>query len=225
MMESVVKPRLAAALALVLAVLATACAHVGQEDFENEIAELRAQLAAQSNGNGNGTEGRNNAARIAALTVRVDGLTAALSDLEGQFDVTIERLEAAIRFDVPVHFAFDRDELRPEDLPVLARFGDVVSQYYPDALLTVEGFTDRSGSREYNLDLGQRRANAVRLYLVETAGFRRDRVRAVSYGEDPARLVYPEQAGPDVGIENRRVALVVDFLGAADSPTVLSGIQ
>ena len=47
----------------------------------------------------------------------------------------------------------------------------------------------------------------------ENAGFRGERVRAVSYGEAPERLVFPDQAGHDKGIENRRVALVVERLG------------
>ena len=221
MMGSARKPRLAAALILAFAGFITACAHVGQEDFEAEIAALRAQLDAQDDG----VAGRN-ATQIAALSARLDRLTGALSALEGEFDVTVQRLGSAIRFDVPVYFDFDQDDLRPEDLPVLARFGDVVSEYYPDVLLTVEGFTDRAGSPEYNLDLGQRRAEAVRLYLVETAGFRGDHVRAVSYGEDPQRLVYPDQAGKDKGIENRRVALVVEHLGYTTSaPTVSSRLH
>ena len=218
MMGSAVKSRLAVAFTLVFAVLANACAHVGQEDFETEIAALRAELEAQDNG----MDGRN-AAQIAALSARLDRLTDALSDLEGDFNVTVERLETAIRFDVPVHFDFDRDELRPEDLPVLARFGDVVTEYYPDVLLTVEGFTDRAGSPEYNLDLGQRRAEAVRRYMIETAGFRGDRVRAVSYGEAPERLVFPDRAGKNEGIENRRVALVIEHLGMTMDLATASG--
>lgn len=185
MMETPIKPQLAVALSLVFAVLATACAHVGQGEFEAEIAALRAELGERGNAMDRGT-----AAQMAAFSARLDRLTNALTDLEVDFDVTVERLEAAIRFDVPVHFAFDQATLRPEDLPVLALFGDVVGAYYPDVLLTVEGFTDRAGSPEYNLALGQRRAEAVRLYLVETAGFPRERVRAVSYGEAPERLVF-----------------------------------
>ena len=221
MIGSTSKSRLAAAFTLVLAVLATACAHVGQEDFDAEIAALRAEISTQDNGMDSC-----NAAQIAALSARMDRLTDGLSDLEDEFDVTVERLETAIRFDVPVYFDFDRNELRPVDLPVLARFGDVVSEYYPDVLLTVEGFTDRAGSPEYNIDLGQRRAESVRRYLTETAGFRGDRVRAVSYGEAPERLVFPDRTGHDEGIENRRVALVVEHLGMTmDPPTALSGIQ
>ena len=217
-MKTPIKPRLAAALALVFAVSVTACAHVGQEDFEAEISSLRAELQDR----GVGIESRNST-QIAALSNRLDRLTNGLEDLADEFDVTVQRLETAIRFDVPVYFDFDRDNLRPEDLPVLARFGDVVTACYPDVLLTVEGFTDRAGSPEYNLDLGQRRAEAVRLYLVETAGFLGERVRAVSYGEAPERLVFPDQAGHDKGIENRRVALVVEHLGGTtDSPTLFS---
>ena len=44
MMEAPMKPRLAAALTLVFAVSATACAHVGQEEFDSEISSLRAEL-------------------------------------------------------------------------------------------------------------------------------------------------------------------------------------
>ena len=210
MMETPVKPRVKAALILVFAVFVTACAHVGQEEFDTEIAALRAALDFE---NPSVSVSNRNAAQIAALSARLDRLGSALADLESDFDVTVQRLETAIRFDVPVYFDFDQDNLRPEDLPVLARFGDVVTAYYPDVLLTVEGFTDRAGSPEYNIDLGQRRAEAVRLYLVETAGFSGDRVRAVSYGEAPDRLVFPELAGHDKGIENRRVALVVEHLG------------
>ena len=51
-------------------------------------------------------------------------------------------------------------------------------------------------------------------------------MRAVSYGEDPARLVYPDQAGPDKGLENRRVALVIEHIGMTpDFPTVAGGTQ
>ena len=220
MMKTPVKPRIMAALSLVFAVFATACAHVGQEEFDTEIAALRAALDLE---NPSVAVSNRNAAQFAALSARLDRLGSALADLESDFDVTVQRLETAIRFEVPVYFDFDQDNLRLEDLPVLARFGDVVTEYYPDVLLTVEGFTDRAGSPEYNIDLGQRRAEAVRLYLVETAGFSGARVRAVSYGEAPERLVFPDQAGHDKGIENRRVAFVVEHLGMeTESRTFLS---
>jgi peptidoglycan-associated lipoprotein len=101
-----------------------------------------------------------------------------------------------------------------DDQAVLNRFGSVAREYYPDALITVEGFTDPSGSAEYNLQLGQRRAAAVAGYLVGTAELSEEQVRAISYGEDTRRLVMPEGFGPGApGWENRRVVLVIDHDG------------
>ena len=156
---------------------------------------------------------RQTEAQLARLEAQLDGLARGLSALQGEFDVTVQRLETAVRFDMPVYFAFDEANLRPEDLPVLDRFAGVVGEYYPDALLTVEGFTDPTGSPTYNLALGQRRAEAVQRYLVESEDFSPERVRAVSYGEDAARLVSPGQGGPQAGWENRRVVLVIEHLG------------
>ena len=73
------------------------------------------------------------------------------------------------------------------------------------------------------LALGQRRAEGVRRYLVQTGGFSEERVRAVSYGEAPERLVFPDRAGPNEGVENRRVALVVEHLGMSEASLAILG--
>ncbi len=213
------EPRLIRGAALTFAVATAACAHIGQEQFDSEIAALRAEMQQTTSGSNRRTE-----AQLAGLEARLDGLTRGLSALEEEFDVTVQRLETAVRFDMPVYFAFDKADLRPEDLPVLDRFAGVVVEYYPDALLTVEGFTDPIGSAAYNLALGQRRAEAVQRYLVESEDFSLERVRAVSYGEDTARLVSPGQGGPEAGLENRRVVLVIEHLGyETDGPLVAGG--
>jgi peptidoglycan-associated lipoprotein len=160
---------------------------------------------------------------MAQLETRLDGLARGLSQLEREFDVTVQRLETAVRFDMPVYFGFDLADLRPEDLPVLDRFAGVVGEYYPDALLTVEGFTDPSGSTAYNMALGQRRAEAVRNYLIESEDFSPEHVRAVSYGEDSSRLVVPGEEGPEAGWENRRVVLVIEHVGYEGAPIIAAG--
>jgi len=205
------------ALALVVVGLGSGCAHIGQDQFEGELASLRRQME-----EGDQTTGRRMDAleqrtdgRLAALDRRLDALSSALSSLEGEFDVTVERLETALRFDVPVYFGFDDDTLRPVDLPLLDRFSSVVKEYYPEVLLTVEGFTDPIGPVEYNQKLGLRRAGAVRSYLIESGGFSEGRVRTVSYGEDANRLVAPSQGGATEGWENRRVVLVVEHVGTS----------
>ena len=99
---------------------------------------------------------------------------------------------------------------------MLDRFASVVKQYYPGALVTVEGFTDPAGSAAYNRRLGQRRADAVKEYLATAGGFTSETLKAVSYGEVRNRQVVPGAKGPgDAGIENRRVALVIDHAAIA----------
>ena len=71
----------------------------------------------------------------------------------------VERLEGQVRFNAPVYFTFDDATIRPEDRAVLDRFADVIESYYPDVAITAEGFTDSSGSAEYNKALGKRRAD------------------------------------------------------------------
>jgi peptidoglycan-associated lipoprotein len=142
------------------------------------------------------------------------------------FEVAIQRLEEELRFDVPVYFAFDDATVEAEDQAVLDRFGAVALKYYPNATITVEGFTDSAGPEAYNTSLGQRRADAVREYLVGNAGMVQEQVRAVSYGEDTQRLVQPEGRGPGMaGWENRRVVLVIDHDGTPPMPTVTDGDQ
>lgn len=99
---------------------------------------------------------------------------------------------------------------------MLDRFAGVVKEFYPQALITVEGFADPIGSASYNLRLGKRRAEAVQQHLVGTGALQSDRVRTVSYGEARDRQVVPGAGGPGTkGTENRRVALVIDYSGEA----------
>ena len=218
-MEIGIRPHLIRGAALTFACITAACAHVGQEQFDEEFAALRAEME-----QANSASNRRTQAQMAQLEARLDGLARGLSELEGEFDVTVQRLETAVRFDMPVYFAFDKADLRPEDLPVIDLFAGVMGEYYPDALLTVEGFTDPSGSATYNLALGQRRAEAVQRYLIETENFSPERVRAVSYGEDASRLVAPGQSGQQAGWENRRVVLVIEHVGyGSDTPMIIEG--
>ena len=225
MINTGTRSRLGVALTVFLAGLTGACAHVGQDQFDAEVESLRREIEEGDLANQQRVDdlGRHTDEQMEELSARLDGLTQSLSELRGEFDVTVERLESAVRFDMPVYFVFDKATLRPEDLPVLDRFSRVVTEYYADALLTVEGFTDPAGSVEYNRRLGLRRAEAVRGYLVESGGFQESQVRAVSYGEDVARLVAPGQAGHDAGWENRRVALVIEHLGVVSDPAPMTG--
>ena len=103
-----------------------------------------------------------------------------------------------------VHFDFDRYSLRPEATRVL---DEAVSAMRQDATLrlTVEGHTCNIGTAEYNLALGNRRANAVRDYLV-SRGISTDRLNTVSYGEERPKY---DNAREETRRLNRRAALTV----------------
>ena len=80
-----------------------------------------------------------------------------------------------------------------------------IMRKYPTWMITVEGHCDERGTAEYNLALGERRAVAVKTYLV-SLGIAGDRVRTVSYGKE-----FPFDPGHDekAWASNRRAHFVI----------------
>jgi outer membrane protein OmpA-like peptidoglycan-associated protein len=103
-----------------------------------------------------------------------------------------------------VHFDFDRYTLRPEATRIL---DEAVAAMQKDNTLrlTIEGHTCNIGTAEYNLALGERRANAVRDYL-SSRGIGGDRLNTVSYGEERPRH---DNSREETRRLNRRAALTV----------------
>jgi peptidoglycan-associated lipoprotein len=103
-----------------------------------------------------------------------------------------------------VFFDFDRSAIRPDQRPTLERQSAWMGRF-PQVQVMVEGHADERGTREYNLALGQRRANAARDVLV-AGGVAPARISTISYGKDrPAALGSNEQAWA----QNRRAVTVV----------------
>ncbi len=98
-----------------------------------------------------------------------------------------------------VFFGFDRYDLTPKARDVIERQSDWLKRF-PDITVTVAGHADERGTREYNLALGERRANSVKNYLV-ALGVEPNRVRTVSYGKE--QPVDPRSA-EDAWSKNRR---------------------
>jgi peptidoglycan-associated lipoprotein len=104
-----------------------------------------------------------------------------------------------------VFFDFDKYDLKPAAQATLKRQADWLKQY-GQRTLTVEGHADERGTREYNLALGERRANSVRNYLV-SQGIATARVKTISYGKErPVALGHNEAAWS----QNRRSVTVVN---------------
>lgn len=215
--------RLGILAVLGIAGAAGACSTVSPEELDTGLASLRAEMIREM-GAGDTRVSDELGGRIGRVEQRLAQLEVDLQDMEREFEVAVERLETQLRFNVPVYFGFDDATVEEEDMVILNRFASVAQEYYPQALITVEGFTDKAGTAEYNLQLGQRRAEAVRGYLVGNTAIEEERVRAVSYGENTERLVMPESWGPGTsGWENRRVVLVVDHDGVAPAMAATDG--
>ncbi len=92
-----------------------------------------------------------------------------------------------------VFFDYDKSSLKPEGKDQLTKWVAFLKKFPNDQLL-VEGHTDERGTREYNLALGEKRANAVKEFLVAN-GVEAARLKTVSYGKErPAVLGSNEAA-------------------------------
>lgn len=102
-----------------------------------------------------------------------------------------------------VHFEFASDEISSDDSDVLARHV-VYLQAHPKVKLRLEGYTDARGSEKYNKALSERRARAVRAFLIQ-AGVKSRQLLVESFGSDKP---VAEGSDEDAWAKNRRVMLV-----------------
>ena len=101
-------------------------------------------------------------------------------------------------------FGYDSADLRPSDL--LSKVATLIKRN-PKATFSVEGYADAFGSPDYNLDLSQRRADAVKQYLVQVMGINPAQVEARGYGSSKFRV--SPNGSIDEQAANRRVEIVV----------------
>lgn len=147
-----------------------------------------------------------------SLQQQINSLQQDMQSHFAKYDTQITAMQGRIRVDTVAHFAFNQATLQDQDKAMLGEFAKVMRAHHSDALVTVEGFADPAGSTAYNKRLGQKRANAVRDYLVNNEGMAASQVRAVSYGEAHNRQV-KLGATHAAGEVNRRASLVIDFAG------------
>jgi peptidoglycan-associated lipoprotein len=102
-----------------------------------------------------------------------------------------------------VYFDFDSSEIRSEYVPVVAAHAAYLVKF-PTARVRLEGHTDEKGSREYNIGLGERRAQTVRRALL-LQGVAEAQITTVSYGEERPAVEGSDDAAH---AQNRRVELV-----------------
>jgi len=103
-----------------------------------------------------------------------------------------------------IRFDFDKYDVRPEDIDTLKQNAALLVRY-PSVKIQIEGHCDERGTAQYNLALGERRANSAKQYLM-TLGISADRLATISYGEEkPVDLGHNEEAWA----KNRRAHFVI----------------
>lgn len=95
---------------------------------------------------------------------------------------TAARNEFGAQMAVRIHFDFDRSDLRSDDREILSRKASLLRER-PSVTIRIAGHCDEWGTEEYNLALGERRAQAAKAYLVN-AGIDASRISTISYGKE-----------------------------------------
>ncbi|EGQ8070206.1 peptidoglycan-associated lipoprotein Pal [Vibrio parahaemolyticus] len=114
-----------------------------------------------------------------------------------------ELKEQALRETQTIYFAFDNSTIAGDYEEMLAAHASYLSKT-PALKVTIEGHADERGTPEYNIALGERRAQAVANYL-QALGVQADQISIVSYGEEKPLLLGQSD---EVYAKNRRAVLV-----------------
>ncbi|MCK5296516.1 MAG: peptidoglycan-associated lipoprotein Pal [Alphaproteobacteria bacterium] len=110
----------------------------------------------------------------------------------------------AVRAPDRIFFDFDKSSISRESLKALQFQADWL-KHYSNKKVVVEGHCDERGTREYNLALGERRANSVKDYLV-SKGIRSSRIKVISYGKERPAVVGSNESSWS---QNRRAVTAV----------------
>jgi len=98
-----------------------------------------------------------------------------------------------------INFDFDKYDIRSDARGVLAQNADYLKAN-SSIKVQIEGHCDERGSTEYNIALGEKRANAAKQYLADL-GVGNDRVSTISYGEERPLV---DESNPEAWAKNRR---------------------
>ncbi len=112
--------------------------------------------------------------------------------------------EALVDVGDRVYFGYDQTDLSAEARATLEKQAALLRKY-PAVDIIIQGHADERGTREYNLALGERRANSAKDYLV-ALGLNPSRIRTVSYGEERPAMVGSNESA---FAQNRRAVTVV----------------
>ena len=102
-----------------------------------------------------------------------------------------------------IYFDYDSSSVREDQRSAMDENARKLREYQPEDMVVVEGHSDERGTIEYNLALGEQRAQAVKAYLVD-AGVAESRIETVSLGEERPAVTGSDES---TWAQNRRVEL------------------
>ncbi len=195
-----------------LALILTGCPKktVMKEEPSVTKADEAAAAAAAERERAAKQEAEQRALREKELKVREEA--AKKSEAEKEFEKSLvakkypgiegEVLESKLLKDIT--FDFDKYDIRPQESSILKGNAALLAKY-PNMKIQIEGHCDERGTIEYNLALGERRANSCKNYLI-SLGISKDRISTISYGKErPMDPGHTEEAWA----KNRRAHTVI----------------
>ena len=133
------------------------------------------------------------------------GASGSSSDSTTTYSYDTDPKTALIKVGDRVLFGYDSSELDDDDRSVLDNQAKFLNQN-PSLKVTIEGHCDERGTREYNLALGEKRASAVKDYLI-SVGINSERISVVSYGKERPQVLGSNKAAWSM---NRRSVTTID---------------
>ncbi len=112
-----------------------------------------------------------------------------------------------------VHFGFDSFEISQSQVYIAQKMSAVLATTDDTSNIIIEGHCDARGTRDYNLALGKKRAEALKDLLVKN-GVSETKITTLSYGKD--RLIHPGDS-TEAHAVNRRAVIIVESLSESDS--------
>ncbi|RMH19569.1 MAG: OmpA family protein [Acidobacteria bacterium] len=202
---------------LVLVLASGACA--SRKYVQRELTPVREQTAALEQQMEHAQDAiAANDRQLAEHEAEIETQSLALSDASATAREALERAleagklaEGKLLFETTfsedrVRFGFDRAELPEEARQALDDLAATLKERDQQVYLEIQGHTDSTGNKAYNLELGERRAEAVRRYLNRRHGLPLHRMSVISYGESAP---IADNATRDGRTKNRRVVVVV----------------
>lgn len=205
-------------IAIVSATLATSACTTNPQTGQSQISKtaLYGLGGALTCGAIGALTGSGHAARDAALACGAIGAAAGgymdyqeklLREKLANTQIGVQRLGDQLKLTLPenVTFAVDRAEIKGNAQGPLASVGDIMVQY-PNTKITVQGFTDSTGSASHNQGLSERRAQSVTT-LLASRGVDSTRIRTMGFGASRPIASNATAAGR---AKNRRVEILID---------------